>query len=101
MAVLMSDGRIAEPPEPGGVALFRLAFRPFFLFAALFSVVAMLLWSGLVSGVVTPGFWLVFRPLSADPGERSSGRSARLVCLVCCHLNLWCRHVERSDCLMK
>ncbi len=53
MAVLMSDGRIAEPPGPGGVALFRLAFRPFFLFGALFSMVAVLLWSGLVSGVVT------------------------------------------------
>ena len=40
MAVLMSDGRIAEPQGVNGPGLFQLAFRPFFLGGALFSVVA-------------------------------------------------------------
>ncbi|KPK11617.1 MAG: NnrS family protein [Acidithiobacillales bacterium SG8_45] len=36
-----------EPRPAGGIALFHLGFRPFFLGAALFSVVATLLWMGI------------------------------------------------------
>ena len=50
MAVLMSDGRIAEPPQVQGPGLFQLAFRPFFLGGALFSAVAVLLWAAMISG---------------------------------------------------
>ncbi|TDG15935.1 NnrS family protein [Seongchinamella unica] len=50
MAVLLSDGSISEPPREEGPGLFRLAFRPFFLGGALFSVLAVLLWSSIVSG---------------------------------------------------
>lgn len=53
MAVLMSDGSIAEPPGPGGAGLFRLAFRPFFLAGALFSALAVLVWSLDIAGAAS------------------------------------------------
>ncbi|QFU74305.1 NnrS family protein [Halioglobus maricola] len=52
MSVLLSDGRVGEPPEPDdSLPLLRLAFRPFFLFGAGFSVIAVLLWASLVTGL--------------------------------------------------
>ena len=61
MAVLMSDGRIGEPSQSNGPGMF-LAFRPFFLSGALFSVLALVLWASLYTGQVSlsvygGGYW--------------------------------------------
>ncbi|MEP4145971.1 MAG: NnrS family protein [Halioglobus sp.] len=53
MAVLMSDGEIVERPVATGPSLFRLAFRPFFLLGALFSVISILMWAGMFTGKIT------------------------------------------------
>ncbi|WP_105253283.1 NnrS family protein [Pseudoalteromonas sp. T1lg75] len=46
MAVLLPSGQIAEPSEEArGWAFFRLAFRPLFWLAALFSVLSITAWS--------------------------------------------------------
>ena len=52
MAVLMSDGQIVERPQGTGPSLFRLAFRPFFLLGALFSVICVLVWAAMFTGSV-------------------------------------------------
>lgn len=52
MAVLMSDGEIVERPVATGPSLFRLAFRPFFLLGALFSVISILMWAGMFTGKI-------------------------------------------------
>ncbi|MEH6587019.1 MAG: NnrS family protein [Halioglobus sp.] len=52
MSVLLSDGQVVERPVGSGPSLFRLAFRPFFLLGALFSVISILLWAGMFSGLV-------------------------------------------------
>lgn len=50
---LQPDGNIGKkPPDQTSTPLFRLAFRPFFWFASLFSVVAIGLWAGFLSGTV-------------------------------------------------
>jgi uncharacterized protein involved in response to NO len=50
---------ISEPtqePAPGGFALFALGFRPFYLLAALFSAVAVLVWLAVLRGQPWHGF---------------------------------------------
>ncbi|MFY8350923.1 NnrS family protein [Pseudoalteromonas sp. SSM20] len=50
---LHSDGKLgAKPQAMTTVPLFRLAFRPFFWFASLFSVLAIALWAGFLSGTL-------------------------------------------------
>jgi uncharacterized protein involved in response to NO len=51
--------RISEPtqaPPPGGVALFALGFRPFYLLAALFSAITVLVWLAVLRGEPWHGF---------------------------------------------
>ncbi len=62
MKILLPNGEIAEPNPGFAIPLFRLAFRPFFLFGALFSVISLGLWVGLFSGqlqlnVYGGGYW--------------------------------------------
>ena len=52
MKVLLTDGTLAEKQQDNSIAFFRLAFRPFFLLAALFSIVSILLWSAAFTGQV-------------------------------------------------
>jgi len=50
---------ISEPtqaPPPGGFALFALGFRPFYLLAALFSAIAVLVWLAVLRGQPWHGF---------------------------------------------
>ncbi|SHE97037.1 uncharacterized protein involved in response to NO [Microbulbifer donghaiensis] len=51
--ILLQDGSIAPKQVDRTWPLFRLAFRPFFLFGALFSLVSLAAWLGLLSGKVT------------------------------------------------
>ncbi len=51
MSKLLNDGRIGEPPSADhSLPLLRLAFRPFFLLGALFSIIALGLWAAVFSG---------------------------------------------------
>ncbi len=54
----MSDpiARREQKPQPpiAGVAWLQLAFRPFFLLGALFGMACLLLWSGMLTGVIEP-----------------------------------------------
>lgn len=53
MSVLLSDGSIGEPPAPDtSLPLLRLAFRPFFLLGALFSMICVALWGALFTGAL-------------------------------------------------
>jgi uncharacterized protein involved in response to NO len=47
---IVPPGTNAPPPPAAGIALFRLAFRPFYLLAATTAVLVMSLWLALVSG---------------------------------------------------
>ncbi len=51
MKMLLPNGEIAEPQAGFAIPLFRLAFRPFFLFGAFFSVFSLLVWAGLFNGL--------------------------------------------------
>ncbi|WP_372883032.1 NnrS family protein [Psychromonas sp.] len=46
----ISNAKGNTPATQQGIALLDLAFRPFFLLAALFSIVALLIWNGLLTG---------------------------------------------------
>ena len=50
MSKLMSNGQILEREPLQGVAFLRLAFRPFFLLGALFSMLSISLWGAVVTG---------------------------------------------------
>lgn len=50
MSELLSTGEVVDKREHKTFALFNLAFRPFFLLGALFSIVSLLLWSAMLSG---------------------------------------------------
>lgn len=50
MARLLSTGEIVDRSQRQPPALLRLAFRPFFLLGALFSVISLLLWVAFFSG---------------------------------------------------
>lgn len=53
MSTILSDGSIGEPPQPdNSLPLLRLAFRPFFLLGALFSMVSVALWSAAFVGLL-------------------------------------------------
>ena len=56
MAVLLSTGEVVQQKEDHSIPLFRLAFRPFFLFGSLFAVIALSLWGLMLSSnlQVTP-----------------------------------------------
>jgi len=47
---LLNTGEVVEQREDKSFALFNLAFRPFFLLGALFSIASLLLWSAMLSG---------------------------------------------------
>ncbi len=46
--------RVEEPPTAGGFALLGLAFRPFFLLGALFSILSPGLWGAILAGTAEP-----------------------------------------------
>lgn len=53
MSTILSDGSIGEPPQPdNSLPLLRLAFRPFFLLGALFSMVSLALWGAAFVGLL-------------------------------------------------
>lgn len=53
MSTLLNDGRIGEPPAPdSSLPFLRLAFRPFFMLGALFSMLCVALWASAFSGAV-------------------------------------------------
>jgi len=49
LKILSPDGSLSEPLVDMSTPFFRLAFRPFFLLGAIFSMAALLLWAGLLS----------------------------------------------------
>ncbi|MGB5445213.1 MAG: NnrS family protein [Psychromonas sp.] len=49
----ISNAKGNTPPTQQGIAFLEIAFRPFFLLASLFSIVALLLWNGLLTGDLT------------------------------------------------
>jgi len=70
---------ISEPtPEavPGGFALFALGFRPFYLLAALFSALAVLIWLGVLRGQPWHGF---LSPLAWHQHEMTFGFALAVV----------------------
>ena len=53
MSTLQSDGRIGEPPAPDtSLPFLRLAFRPFFMLGALFSMLSVALWAVAYTGTL-------------------------------------------------
>jgi uncharacterized protein involved in response to NO len=71
--------RISEPtqaPPPGGFALFALGFRPFYLLAALFSAVAVLVWLAVLRGQPWHGF---VSPLAWHQHEMTFGFALAVV----------------------
>ena len=70
---------ISEPtrePAPGGFALFALGFRPFYLLAALFSAVAVLVWLVVLRGEPWRGF---LSPLAWHQHEMTFGFALAVV----------------------
>ena len=70
---------ISEPtrePAPGGFALFALGFRPFYLLAALFSAVAVLVWLAVLRGEPWRGF---LSPLAWHQHEMTFGFALAVV----------------------
>lgn len=70
---------ISEPtrePAPGGFALFALGFRPFYLLAALFSAVAVLVWLAVLRGQPWHGF---LSPLAWHQHEMTFGFALAVV----------------------
>jgi uncharacterized protein involved in response to NO len=70
---------ISEPtrePAPGGFALFALGFRPFYLLAALFSAVAVLVWLAVLRGQPWRGF---LSPLAWHQHEMTFGFALAVV----------------------
>ena len=50
MSNLLNPGDIIDPARPEPAVLLRLAFRPFFLLGALFSILSLALWAGIFAG---------------------------------------------------
>lgn len=50
MSKLLNSGEVTQSAAPGGVPILRLAFRPFFLLGALFSLLSMGVWAALLTG---------------------------------------------------
>lgn len=70
---------ISEPtqePAPGGFALFALGFRPFYLLAALFSAIAVLIWLAVLRGQSWQGF---LSPLAWHQHEMTFGFALAVV----------------------
>lgn len=53
MIKLQADGSLVDKQEISGVTRTGLAFRPFFLLGALFSVISLVIWGGLLNGLFT------------------------------------------------
>ena len=54
MNVIQSDGRIGEPPQPdNSLPFLRLAFRPFFMLGAVFSMICVALWTAAFTGALS------------------------------------------------
>lgn len=53
---IQRPGRPAPPPAVQGFALWELGFRPFYLFAAIFSAFSIVLWALQYSGVITHAY---------------------------------------------
>lgn len=53
---MIGIGEPARAPAPRGCALFNLAFRPFYLLAALFSAISVALWVAVLQGLPWSGY---------------------------------------------
>lgn len=54
MSNLLASNRTEQPSPAENPAILGLAFRPFFLLGALFSVVSLGLWAGILTGTIDP-----------------------------------------------